>query len=62
MAAKGYLEAFRLVKQNVALVLRGQNAGAVLRQIIRSGIVVYSANPFVPDFWNRTIWPATAAH
>jgi len=31
MAAKGYLEAFRLVKQSVALVLRGQNAGAVLR-------------------------------
>ena len=32
MAAKGYLEAFRMVKKSVARVLRGDNAGQVLRQ------------------------------
>jgi len=31
MAAKGYLEAFRMVKKSVARVLRGENAGQVLR-------------------------------
>jgi hypothetical protein len=35
MAAKGYLEAFRLVKLSVANVLSGQNAGAVLRENYR---------------------------
>lgn len=32
MAARGYLEAFRLVKQSVARVLKGENAGRVLRE------------------------------
>ena len=31
MAAKGYLETFRLVKESVAHVLRGQNAGTLVR-------------------------------
>lgn len=32
MAAKGYLEAFRMVKRSVARVLQGENAGQVFRQ------------------------------
>src|SRR5436305_2884090 len=32
MAAKGYQEAFRLVKQSVAAVFKGENAGSVIRR------------------------------